>query len=124
MAATLEAAEALIRTTQREFPVVDGAGRLRGVLTRDAMIRALQQAGPDAPVLDAMTGDIPTVPTRSSLEAALKLLTSSRAPAIGALDASGRLVGLLTAENVGEMMMLRAAQPEGRFGPWGRRPVA
>jgi Zn-dependent protease/CBS domain-containing protein len=119
-----EAAEALIRTTQKEFPVVDGAGHLRGVLTRDSMIRALQQAGPDAPVLEAMTGDIPTVATRSSLEAALKLLTTSRAPAIGALDATGRLVGLLTAENVGEMMMLRAAQPEGRFGPWGRKPTA
>jgi len=28
-----DAAEALIRTTQTEFPVVDGSGRLRGVLT-------------------------------------------------------------------------------------------
>jgi stage IV sporulation protein FB len=35
------AADALIRTTQREFPVVDGGGRLRGFLTREAMIKAL-----------------------------------------------------------------------------------
>ncbi len=43
-----DAAECLIRTTQHEFPVVDGGGRLRGVLTRDAMIQALRAHGPDA----------------------------------------------------------------------------
>ncbi len=41
-----DAADALIRTTQHEFPVVDGAGRLRGVLMRDAMIRAMKATGP------------------------------------------------------------------------------
>jgi CBS domain-containing protein len=29
-----EAAELLLRTTQHEFPVIDGGGRLRGMLTR------------------------------------------------------------------------------------------
>src|SRR5690606_33125078 len=42
-ASVQDAVEALIRTTQKEFPVVDGGGRLRGVLTRDAMIRALKE---------------------------------------------------------------------------------
>ncbi|GAB4064840.1 site-2 protease family protein [Ancylobacter sonchi] len=116
-----DAAEALIRTTQKEFPVVDGGGHLRGVLTRDAMIRALQAGGPQAPVIEAMQADIPTLPVRAPLDQALKLLTESRAPVLGALDAEGRLAGLLSPENVGEMMMLRAAQPEARFGPWARR---
>ncbi|WP_029354816.1 site-2 protease family protein [Bosea sp. 117] len=119
-----DAAEALIRTTQKEFPIVDGAGHLRGVLTRDAMIRALQASGPESSVIDAMQADIPTVPARSPLDGALRTLTASRAPVLGALDAGGRLVGLLSPENIGEMMMLRAARPEGRFGPWGRRPAA
>src|SRR3990172_86225 len=48
-----DAAEALIRTTQTEFPIVDGSGKLRGVLTRDAMIKALKERGPETPVLDA-----------------------------------------------------------------------
>ncbi|GLK84060.1 site-2 protease family protein [Ancylobacter defluvii] len=117
-----DAAEALIRTTQKEFPIVDGAGHLRGVLTRDAMIRALQAKGPEASVLEAMQGDIPTLPGRTPLDKALQLLTQSGAPVLGALDADGRLIGLLSPENVGEMMMLRAAQPEARFGPWARRP--
>ncbi|MFT0861387.1 site-2 protease family protein [Ancylobacter sp. G4_0304] len=116
-----DAAEALIRTTQKEFPVVDGAGHLRGVLTRDAMIRALQAGGPGASVLEAMQGDVPTLPLRAPLDAALKKLSETRAPVLGALDGEGRLVGLLSPENVGEMMMLRAAQPDARFGPWAKR---
>lgn len=118
-----DAAEALIRTTQKEFPIVDGAGHLRGVLTRDAMIRALQAKGPASSVLEAM-GEVPTVPMRAPLDRALKLITQSGAPLVGVVDAEGRLAGLLSPENVGEMMMLRAAQPEGRFGPWARKPTA
>jgi hypothetical protein len=37
------------------------------------------------------------------------------------VDASGRLVGLVTSETVGEMLMLHEALPAGvRFGPWTR----
>ncbi|WP_428031832.1 site-2 protease family protein [Ancylobacter sp.] len=118
-----DAAEALIRTTQKEFPIVDGAVHLRGVLTRDAMIRALQAQGPGASVLEAMQADVPTVGTRTPLDRALALLTQKGAPVVGVVDAGGRLVGLISPENVGEMMMLRAAQPEGRFGPWAKRPA-
>ena len=116
-----DAAEALIRTTQKDFPIVDGAEHLRGVLTRDAMIAALQSQGPGASVLEAMQADVPTVGTRTPLDRALVLITQRGAPVVGVVDAGGRLVGLLSPENVGEMMMLRAAQPEARFGPWAKR---
>jgi len=116
-----EAATALIQTTQKEFPIVDGAGKLRGVLTRDAMIRALKEKGPQCPVLEATESDIPTVSARATLESAIKVLQESRAPAIGATDSSDRLIGLLTAENLGEMMMVRAARPKDYEGPWRRR---
>ena len=36
-----DAAQLLLRTTQKEFPVVDGAGTLRGILTHEALIAAL-----------------------------------------------------------------------------------
>jgi len=115
-----DAVEELIRTTQKEFPVVDGGGRLRGVLSRDAMIKALQQRGPDTPVLEVMDTDVPTLPARANLEAALKSLTEQGKPVIGVTDAGGRLVGLLTTENLGEMMMVRSARARAGFGPWGR----
>lgn len=104
-----DAADALIRSTQKEFPVVDGGGRLRGVLTRDAMIRALKDQGPQTPVLDVMQAEVPTVEARSKLDAALTLLTNARAPAVGVVDGTGKLVGLLTPENVGELMMIHVA---------------
>jgi stage IV sporulation protein FB len=123
-----QAVQALIRTTQHEFPVVDGGGRLRGVLTRDAMIRALQQQGRDAPVLDAMTRDIPVVPSRQSLEEVLRLLQEHHAPAVGVTAADGRFAGYITAENIGEIMMVHVAQPPSTgtgmpprraVNPWG-----
>jgi Zn-dependent protease/CBS domain-containing protein len=126
-ASVQDAMEALIRTTQKDFPIVDGGGRLRGVLTRDAMIRALKEHGPDAAVLDAMDAEISTVPARASLESALKSFSQQGKSVLGVTDAAGRLVGLLTVENLGEMMMLRAARPAAQPGtsgaspgPWGR----
>ncbi|MFG1373114.1 site-2 protease family protein [Xanthobacter oligotrophicus] len=115
-----DAADALIRSTQKEFPVVDGAGHLRGVLTRDAMIRAMKDQGPQTAVIEVMQADIPVVEARSKLDAALKLITSAQVPAVGVVDVSGKLVGLLTPENVGELMMLHAARPERGAHPFGR----
>jgi CBS domain-containing protein len=116
-----DAVHCLIRTTQHEFPVVDGAGRLRGVLTRDDMIRALRERGPHAPVLEVMRSDIPVIPQRQNLDKALQLMQESRVPAIGVTDADGRLVGLITPENIGEMMMVQAALP-GRGQGTPRQP--
>jgi Zn-dependent protease/CBS domain-containing protein len=114
-----DAAEALIRTTQTEFPIVDGAGRLRGVLTREAMVKALKDRGPQTPVLEVMQSDVPTVPSRAKLDTALRSLMQKGSPVVGVNDADGRLIGLLTVENLGEMMMVHSARPEAPAGPWG-----
>ncbi len=116
-----EAIQTLLRTSQNEFPVVDPAGRLAGLLDRSHMIRALKELGPDARVAEAMTADIPTVSHRATLDEAFRLLQAKSAPAVGVVDADGRLVGLVTTETVGEMLMVRDALPQGtRFGPWSR----
>jgi Zn-dependent protease/CBS domain-containing protein len=114
-----DAADALIRTTQTDFPVVDGAGRLRGVLTRDAMIKALKERGPDTPVLEVMQSDVPTVSARAKLDTALRSLMQRGRPVVGVTDAQDRLIGLLTVENLGEMMMVHSARPEAPVRPWG-----
>ena len=116
-ATVADAAEALIRTTQAEFPVVDGAGHLRGVLTRDAMIKALKQRGPDTPVLEVMQADIPMVSARAKLDTALRSLMQGGRPVVGVTDGEERLVGLLTVENIGEMMMIHSARPDTDTGP-------
>ncbi len=114
------AVETLLHTSQGEFPVVDGQGRPLGVLGRNDLIRALKERGPDARVGDAMTASIPTVDKNRCLDEAFRLLQEKSAPAVGVVDASGRLIGLVTSATIGEMLMLHQAMPTGmRFGPWG-----
>lgn len=116
-----EAVQTLLATSQGEFPVVDGAGKPVGVLDRGALIRGLKTLGPDARVADAMNPEFPTVGYRATLEQAFKLLQQNSAPAVGVIDASGKLTGLVTNETIAEMMMLQEAAPRGwRAGPWGR----
>jgi Zn-dependent protease/CBS domain-containing protein len=116
-----EAVETLLRTSQNEYPVVDGASHPVGVLGRSDLIRTLQQRGPDARVADAMTSPLQTVSHRACLDEAFRILQEKQAPAVGVVDANGRLTGLITSETIAEMLMVRDALPKGvRFGPWSR----
>jgi len=116
-----EAVQTLLRTSQSEFPVVDGAGKPVGLLGRNDLIRALKQLGPDARVAEAMSSNVPTVSYRNHLEDAFRILQEKSAAAVAVVDAGGRLVGLVTSETVGEMLMLHEALPKGvRLGPWSR----
>ena len=108
--ATLNVAvEALLRTSQHEFPVTDELGNVRGILTRDEMIAALRRSGPETPVSEVMRGDIPSVPESMLFDRAYAVMQECRCPALPVIDASGKLVGLFTPENVGEMIMVQSA---------------
>lgn len=104
-----DGAEALIRTTQREFPIVDGAGRLRAFLLREQMVQALARSGPRTPVLEAAADAPVTVPSGTRLDLALKRMQEAGQQTIGVLDGSGRLIGYISQENVAELMMLGEA---------------
>jgi stage IV sporulation protein FB len=115
------AVETLLRTSQNEFPVVDGAGRPVGVLGRNELIKSLKQRGPDALVSDAMTAPLASVSHRACLDEAFRVLQEKSAPAVGIVDPDGRLVGLVTSETIAEMLMVQDALPSGvRLGPWSR----
>jgi stage IV sporulation protein FB len=116
-----EAVQTLLRTSQSEFPVVDGDGKPVGLLGRGDLIRAVKELGPHARVADAMTATVPSISHRHCLDDAFRILQEKAAPAVAVVDAAGRLVGLVTSETVGEMMMLHQAMPKGAaWGPWGR----
>ncbi|WP_265516977.1 site-2 protease family protein [Nitratireductor luteus] len=118
-----DAIERLLATTQNEFPIVDADGRMEGLLTRNDMIAALRETGPDSPVVTAMRTGLPTIHRRQSLTEGFRLMQSTGAPAVAVLDSEGRLAGLLTHETIGEMMMVRSAMPGGfRFSRL-RRPA-
>ena len=103
-----DAAQALMETEQREFPVVDNDGRLEGLLTRDHLIQGLSRVGPGGRIGDAMATGLPSVPPSAAFAEALQLLRESRLPALPVLD-GGRLVGLLTMANITDLLLLRQA---------------
>jgi CBS domain-containing protein len=112
-----DAAALLLRTAQQEFPVLDGAARLRGVVTRQGIIDALKtEGGGSTSVLEVMRSDVPTLPYSAHLDAAVGLLQRARAPMVGVLDASGKFVGYITRENISELMMIGASREERQAG--------
>jgi stage IV sporulation protein FB len=104
-----DAAQAVLRTTQHEFPIVDGAGRLHDVLTLAGLVAGLRQDGSPFPVVEAMSSDIPLIRDHEKLSVALEHLQKAAAPAVGVVDAEDALVGYVMIENIGELMMLRGA---------------
>ncbi|MDJ0820882.1 MAG: site-2 protease family protein [Paracoccaceae bacterium] len=99
------AAQSLIRTTQHEFPVLDSEGRLAGFLTRTALFHAMAENAGHRPVVDAMDPEIPQRHLLAPLEEALDALM--QAPAVAVTDKDGVVLGYVTRENLGELMVLR-----------------
>jgi len=113
--ATLEeAVDALLATSQHDFPVVDETGSVAGLLTRHDLIAALRKNDPGLRVGDVMRRDIPTVTTGTRFEDAFRIMQEYNCPAVPVLDRMKRLVGLLTPENVTELMMVHSAMPQRR----------
>jgi len=104
-----DATEALLTGDQREFPVVDNLGRLEGLLTRDLLIRALTDRGPEATVATAMAPVPATVGVDLPFDAALELLRRSGLPALPVVGHDGALVGLLTLDNITDLLLVRRA---------------
>jgi len=113
--ATLEeAVDALLATSQHDFPVMDGNGSVAGLLTRHDLIAALRKNDPMLRVGDVMRRDIPTVTTGTRFEEAFRIMQECNCPAVPVLDRMKRLVGLLTPENVSELIMVQSAMPRRR----------
>jgi Zn-dependent protease/predicted transcriptional regulator len=108
-----DAAELLLRGEQREFPVVDNWGNVEGILTRDNLTRGLTERGNGAVVADVMTASPPSVLPDLDFSAALERLRGSGLPAIPVVDAAGRLVGLLTMDNITDLLLVRRATGHG-----------
>ncbi|MFN0265054.1 site-2 protease family protein [Tepidamorphus sp. 3E244] len=104
-----DAAKVLLRTTQHEFPVVDGAGKLRGMLTRKGLVAALAANGPDMPVIEAMETDIPLAPENARLDKALDAMQVAASNFVAVAGSDGRFTGYVSRENLAELNMLTHA---------------
>ncbi len=90
------------------FPVVDGEGKLEGMVTgRD--VRYLDR--PEALVGDVMTPRerVVTAPPNTSLEEARRVLYQNRIEKLPLVDDEGRLVGLITGSDIEKRIMFTSA---------------
>jgi Zn-dependent protease len=103
------AVDLLLAGTQHDFPVnsADEHG-LQGLLTRSELMAGLARGGRHAQVSDHARTEIPQVDVSSPLTVAVARLREGHGPCLGVVD-QGETVGLLTLENVGEFLMVKAA---------------
>ena len=100
------AAETIVRTTQAEIPVLGPQGNVEGFVTRKSVIEGIAKEQQASPVTDWMAGSAPTVRSGASLEQALDALNQPGVPAVSVTDETGRLLGFITRENLGEWIAL------------------
>lgn len=101
------AVEHILAGFQQDFPVVDG-DRVVGLLTRTDLLTALAQRGPDALVADVMQQQFLTADPAEMAEAVFSRLQECNCHSLPVVQ-NGRLIGILTADNVGEFLMIQAA---------------
>ena len=97
-----DAGNLLLATSQQDFPVMHGDSVV-GLLTRSALIRAMLSQGPEAYVAGAMDRNFVRVPPEMDLSEAF---TKSSGTCALVMD-EDKLLGLLTAENLSEFLVLR-----------------
>jgi Zn-dependent protease/predicted transcriptional regulator len=112
---------------QQDFPVVV-EDRLVGILARNDLAAALGRYGPETPVADVMQQDFVTADPREMVQAAFERLQVGHCRTLPVVR-DGRLLGLLTADNLAEVLLLqqtlREADRSGLFGgaPGKSEPV-
>lgn len=100
-----DAGQLLLATSQHDFPVMHG-GQVVGLLGRAALMRAMLSEGPDAYVAGVMERNFLRIRPDTELSEALPNLSGAGACAL-VMDDEDRLIGLLTAENLSEFILLR-----------------
>ena len=101
------AAELLLSGTQQDFPVVDG-GALVGILTRGDLVQGLARQEQRSPVAGVMRRDFVTADALDMLDVAFQRLQGHDCRTIPVVR-HGRLIGLLTMDNLGEFLSVQAA---------------
>jgi CBS domain-containing protein len=93
--------------SQQDFPVLED-GRPIGVLTRQDIVAALQKGGVDQRVGEVMTRGELAADVNEPLEGAMARMRERSIGSLPVLD-RGRLVGVLTLENIGDLLTVRDA---------------
>lgn len=103
-----DAVDLILTGSQQDFPVVID-GRVAGILTRTLLIEALERGGRTAHVGDHMKAECATADASEMLEAVLARLQGRDCHTVPIIE-RGVLIGLVTMDNVGEFLMIQAAE--------------
>lgn len=102
-----DAARELLAGMQQDFPVLD-QGQYVGMLRRSDLARGLEESTGHLRVVDAMNRDCPTVDEFDLLERVMMEMQQGSCAVLPVVR-NGELIGLIDAENVGELLMIRSA---------------
>lgn len=113
------AVEHVLAGYQHDFPVVE-SGKLVGILTRSALLTGLANFDQSSLISEVMERNLHTVEPTDSLETVLGRLGEEDCRTMPVVH-DGKLVGILTAENIGEYLMIQAALRDSKR--LGSRPM-
>jgi Zn-dependent protease/predicted transcriptional regulator len=104
----------LLAGSQQDFPVVSN-GSVSGILRRNDLVQALAHGRRDARVSEVMCRECQTIAASAPLDKTLESMNQKGCAALAVMD-EDKLVGLLTLENVGELVMVKSAVAKGASG--------
>ncbi len=109
-----QAVDEVLAGSQQDFPVVEG-GKVVGVLTRADLLVALAKQGLATSVSSVVRRDFQMVEATEMLELAFVKLQNCKCRTMP-VTRNGRLLGLLTMENVGEFLSIQSALNQAKRG--------
>jgi Zn-dependent protease/CBS domain-containing protein len=102
-----KAVQELLAGSQQDFPVLENDQPI-GILRRNDLVKALSEGRREAVVTEAMCRDCATVDEAAPLKPVVESMHARQCATVPVV-AGGRLVGLLTLENISEMIMINTA---------------
>jgi Zn-dependent protease len=105
-----QAVEHILAGFQEDFPILEN-GRLVGVLTRTDLMRALARSNQDTHVIEVMQKQFQTADPHEMAETVFARLRECNCSSLPVIQ-NNQLVGIVTAGNVGEFLMIQAALKE------------
>lgn len=107
-----EAVGLVISGSQKDFPVIKDQ-EVIGVLTQKDLLQGLSEKGQNSIVSDAMTTNFKTVGDSELLDSAFFQFEGTDCKTIPVIR-YGKLIGILTLDNIGEFVSIRGALGAGR----------
>jgi Zn-dependent protease/CBS domain-containing protein len=106
-----EAADMLLKTAQQDFPVMLGE-QVIGVLSRQSLLRGFAAQGGDGYVAGVMDREFVITSPEDDLQTAVEKMQSDQRSCLLVME-NERLVGLVTVENLAELMVVRRLMQKG-----------